>query len=44
MLRTNRGGEFVSQAFSQYCNKHDIQQQFIQARTPHQNGIAERQN
>jgi transposase InsO family protein len=44
MLRTDRGGEFMSQEFRNFCNKHGIRYQLTQALTPEQNGVAERCN
>jgi transposase InsO family protein len=37
-LRLDRGGEFTSNKFNNYCEKHGIKRQFAIARTPHQNG------
>eukprot|EP01018_Ginkgo_biloba_P029752 Gb_40566 [translate_table: standard] len=44
VLRTNRGGEFTSREFSDYCNNHGIKRQLTAAYTPQQNGVAERKN
>jgi len=43
-LRTDRGGEFTSQDFTDFCNEHGIQRQLTTAYTPQQNGVAERKN
>lgn len=43
-IRSDRGGEYTSQAFQQFCEETGIVRQFSQARTPHQNGVAERKN
>ena len=43
-LRTDRGGEFLSKDFISYCEKNGIRRQLTQARTPQQNGVAERRN
>ena len=43
-LRSDRGGEFISQGFIEYCEKHGIKRQYSTARTPHQNGVVERKN
>lgn len=43
-LRTDRGGEYISHEFEQHCTTHGIHRQLIAARTPHQNGVAERKN
>ena len=41
-LRSNNGGEFTSKEFNHYCEEHVIKRQFSTARTPQQNGVAER--
>ena len=43
-LRTDRGGEFTSNEFSEFCNIHGIKREFSAARTPQQNGVVERRN
>lgn len=43
-LRTDRGGEFNSKAFDDYCKESGIKRQLTAAYTPQQNGIAERKN
>jgi len=43
-LRTDRGGEFISQDFTDFCNEHGIHRQLTTAYTPQQNGVAERKN
>jgi len=43
-LRTDRGGEFNSNDFKEYCKEHGIRRQLTAAYTPHQNGVAERKN
>jgi len=43
-LRTDRGGEFTSKEFSDFCTQEGISRQLIAAYTPQQNGIAERKN
>lgn len=43
-LRTDRGGEYNSTAFVEYCKESGIKRQLTAAYTPHQNGIAERKN
>lgn len=43
-LRTDRGGEFLSTSFITYCERNGIRRQLTQARTPQQNGVAERRN
>ena len=41
-LRSGNGGEFTSNEFNNYCSEHGIKRQFSVARTPQQNGVAER--
>ncbi|GAU51028.1 hypothetical protein TSUD_291040 [Trifolium subterraneum] len=43
-LRTDRGGEFNSDEFREFCEEHGIKRQLTAAYTPQQNGIAERKN
>jgi len=43
-LRTDRGGEFTSHEFEEFCKIHDIRRQLTAAYTPQQNGVAERKN
>jgi transposase InsO family protein len=43
-LRSDNGGEFTSKEFDLLCETHGIKRQFSVARTPHQNGIAEKRN
>ncbi|CAL8152332.1 unnamed protein product [Prunus armeniaca] len=43
-LRSDRGGEFLSSEFVQFCEDHDIQRQLTMAYTPQQNGVVERKN
>ena len=43
-LRTDRGGEYTSREFSEFCKEHGIRRQLTTAYTPQQNGIAERKN
>lgn len=44
IIRSDRGGEYISQDFINFCNDSGIVRQLTQAHTPHQNGIAERKN
>nr|GEU74772.1 zinc finger, CCHC-type [Tanacetum cinerariifolium] len=44
MLRTDRGGEFTSNKFTQYCNENGIARQLIAPYSPQQNGVVERRN
>ncbi|GAA0175180.1 hypothetical protein LIER_28410 [Lithospermum erythrorhizon] len=43
-LRIDRGGEFTSNDFNDYCTEHEIKRQLTTAYTPQQNGAAERRN
>ncbi len=43
-LRTDNGGEYLSNEFEEYLREHGIQHQFTVAYTPQQNGVAERMN
>lgn len=44
MLRTDRGGEYLSEKFKNYCAQHGITRQLTTALTPEQNGVSERKN
>ncbi|KAB2608298.1 hypothetical protein D8674_011466 [Pyrus ussuriensis x Pyrus communis] len=41
-LRSDRGGEFLSSEFNDYCNVSRIQRQLTMSYTPQQNGVSER--
>ncbi|GAU24969.1 hypothetical protein TSUD_312040 [Trifolium subterraneum] len=43
-LRTDRGGEFTSSVFNEFCNSKGIKRQLTTAYTPQQNGVSERKN
>lgn len=43
-LRTDRGGEYNSNEFKEFCREHGIKRQLTKAFTPQQNGVAERKN
>jgi transposase InsO family protein len=43
-LRTDRGGEFTSKEFTEFCRIEGIKRQLTTAYTPQQNGVAERKN
>ena len=43
-LRTDRGGEFTSGEFNEYCKINGIKRQLTNAYTPQQNDVAERKN
>nr|GEV64049.1 zinc finger, CCHC-type [Tanacetum cinerariifolium] len=44
MLRTDRGGEFTSNEFTQYCKENGIAQQLTAPYSPQQNGVVKRRN
>ncbi|GKV07537.1 hypothetical protein SLEP1_g19297 [Rubroshorea leprosula] len=44
VLRTDRGGEFNSKEFVDFCESNGIKRQLIAAYTPQQNGVCERRN
>ena len=44
MLRTERGREFTSQEFINFCDVNGIRRRLTAAYTPQQNGVAERKN
>nr|GEY55852.1 ribonuclease H-like domain, reverse transcriptase, RNA-dependent DNA polymerase [Tanacetum cinerariifolium] len=44
MLRTDRGGEFISNEFTQYCKENGITRQLTAPYSPQQNGVVERRN
>eukprot|EP00253_Pinus_taeda_P034332 PITA_34332 len=43
-LRSDRGGEFTSNEFFDFCEEHGIRREFSTTRTPQQNGVVERMN
>ena len=43
-LKSDRGGEFTSDEFFDFCEQHGIKRQFSTAGTPQQNGVVERMN
>jgi len=43
-LRTDRGGEFTSYKFNNFCKTHGIRRQLTTRYTPQQNGVAKRKN
>ncbi|CAJ2663992.1 unnamed protein product [Trifolium pratense] len=43
-LRTDRGGEFTSEIFNNFCSENGIKRQLTTAYTPQQNGVSERKN
>ena len=44
VLRSNRGGEYMSNEFMEICQYYGIKRQFTARYTPQQNGVAERNN
>ena len=44
IIRSDRGGEYESTAFSDFCTQHGIVYQTTAPYTPQQNGVAERKN
>ncbi len=43
-LRSDRGGEFISNDFFDFCEENGIRREFSTARTPQQNEVVERMN
>jgi transposase InsO family protein len=43
-LHIDRGGEFTSNEFSEFCTTNGIHRQLTATFTPQQNGVAERKN
>jgi hypothetical protein len=43
-IRSDRGGEFISWKFKEFCDKHGIKREYTIPRNPQQNGVVERQN
>jgi hypothetical protein len=43
-LRTDRGGEYTSNEFNEFCKTQGIKRQLTAAYTPQQNGVSERKN
>ncbi|KAM0008922.1 putative RNA-directed DNA polymerase [Helianthus debilis subsp. tardiflorus] len=43
-IRTDRGGEFTSKAFDQFCDDEGIKHQLTAPYTPQQNSVVERRN
>ena len=44
VLRLDRGREYLSKEFINYCSIHGIQRELTQAHTPQQNSVSERRN
>jgi transposase InsO family protein len=43
-LRSDRGGEYTSAEFNEFCNSNGIRRQLTTFYTPHHNGVSERKN
>ena len=43
-LRIDRGGEFTSQDFNEFCKENGIKRHLTTSYTPQQNGVVERKN
>jgi transposase InsO family protein len=43
-VRYDRGGEFSSGNFKEFCDKNGIKREYTIPKTPQQNGVVERQN
>ena len=43
-LRTDRGGEYCSKVFVDFCETSGIRKELTTAYTPQQNGVVERKN
>jgi transposase InsO family protein len=43
-VRLDKGGEFMSSDFKEFCDKHGIKREYTILRTPQQNGVVERKN
>lgn len=44
VLHIDKGGEFTSQEFNSFCERHGIIKQLTTPYTPQQNGVSERKN
>ncbi|GJU42172.1 ribonuclease H-like domain-containing protein [Tanacetum coccineum] len=44
IIRYDNRGEFMNKEMDEFCSRKGIKREFINARTPQQNGIAERRN
>ena len=43
-LRSDNGGEYISNEFKDFCSKEGIRRELIVHHNPQQNGVAERKN
>nr|KAJ0194783.1 hypothetical protein LSAT_V11C700360190 [Lactuca sativa] len=44
VLRTDRGGEFLSNEYTKYCNETGLERHYTSPYSPQQNGVVERRN
>nr|GEV79229.1 putative ribonuclease H-like domain-containing protein [Tanacetum cinerariifolium] len=44
IIRTDNGGEFRNKEMDKFCSRKGVKREFSNARTPEQNGVAERRN
>jgi hypothetical protein len=44
MSRDDKGGEYISKEFNEFCADYGIMRQHTEPNEPHQNGVAERSN
>ena len=43
-IKSDRGGEFSSKQFKEFCDEHGIKKEYTIEGTPQQNGVVERHN
>jgi transposase InsO family protein len=43
-LRSDNGGEYISNKFKYFCSREGIRRELIVPHNPQQNGVAERKN
>ena len=43
-IRSDNGGEYISNEFKKFCAKEGIQRELIAPHNPQQNGVVERKN
>nr|GEY82133.1 hypothetical protein [Tanacetum cinerariifolium] len=44
IIKSDNGGEFMNKEMDEFCSRKGIKREFSNARTPQQNGVAERRN
>jgi len=42
-IKTDHGGELRNERFEKFYDKHDIKHNLLASRTPHQNGVVEKE-